>query len=75
MAILAQGELVREGDIASLTKVQGFFLIGLAPGETFPAEEVNRLGYQGRPIGANFEVALIDGQTIDPVVGLLHDAA
>ena len=36
VAILAKGELVREGDIATLTKVQGFFLIGLAPGEAFP---------------------------------------
>ena len=64
---------MREGDIAALTKVQGFFLIGLAPGEQFPVEEVNRLGYQGRPLGVNFEVALTDGQTIDPVVGLLHE--
>jgi ABC-2 type transport system ATP-binding protein len=45
----------------------------LAPGEQFPVEEVNRLGYQGRPLGDNFEVAITDGQTIDPVVGLLHD--
>ncbi|HBI46803.1 MAG TPA: ABC transporter ATP-binding protein [Planctomycetales bacterium] len=73
VAILARGELVREGDIATLTKVQGIFLIGLAPGEQFPVEEVNRLGYQGRPLGANFEVALLDGQTIDPVVRLLHE--
>jgi ABC-2 type transport system ATP-binding protein len=73
VAILARGELVREGDIAALTKVQGFFLIGLAPGETFPVEDVTRLGYQGRSLGVNYEVALTEGQTIDPVVGLLHE--
>src|SRR5215469_14895695 len=43
VAILQRGEVVREGDIASLTKVQGFFLFGLAPGETFPAEDVAKL--------------------------------
>lgn len=73
VAILARGNLVREGDIAALTKVQGFFLIGLAPGEQFPVEEMSRLGYKGRPLGANYEVALVDGQSIDPVVGLLHE--
>lgn len=73
VAILARGELVREGDIAALTKVQGFFLIGLAPGETFPVEEVTHLGYQNRPLGANHEIALGDGQTIDPVINLLHE--
>jgi ABC-2 type transport system ATP-binding protein len=73
VAILARGELVREGDIAALTKVQGFFLIGLAPGETFPVVDVTRLGYQGRLLGVNYEVALTEGQTIDPVVGLLHE--
>jgi ABC-2 type transport system ATP-binding protein len=73
VAILGKGEVVREGDIASLTKVQGFFLFGLAPGETFPAEDVAKLGYQGRFIGAYYEVALTDGQTIDPVVALVHE--
>jgi ABC-2 type transport system ATP-binding protein len=73
VAILARGNLMREGDIAALTKVQGFFLIGLAAGEQFPVEELNKLGYQGRPLGANYEVALTDGQTIDPVIGLLNE--
>ncbi len=36
VAILAKGELVREGDIAALTKVQGFFLIGLAARRSVP---------------------------------------
>ena len=64
---------MREGDIATLTKVQGFFLIGLAPGETFPAEDAVKLGYTGRFMGAFYEVALTDGQSIDPVVELLHE--
>ncbi len=72
VAILARGEVVREGDIVALTKVQGFFLIGLAPGERFPAEDVAKLGYDGRFMGDFYEVALADGQSIDPVVALLQ---
>ena len=71
VAILAKGELVREGDIATLTKQQGFFLIGLAAGDVFPREEVAGLGYQVRPIGDFWEVALTGEQAIDPVVSLL----
>jgi ABC-2 type transport system ATP-binding protein len=73
VAILAKGLVVREGDIATLTRVQGFFLFGLAPGETFPAEDVTKLGYGGRFLGNYYEVALTDGQTIDPVVAMLHE--
>jgi ABC-2 type transport system ATP-binding protein len=72
VAILARGELVREGEIASLTRLQGFFLIGLAPGETFPREEVAKQGYDVRPVGDYWEIGLTAGQTIDPVVGLLQ---
>ena len=71
VAILAKGELVREGDIATLTKQQGFFLIGVAPGEVFPRDEVIGLGYDVRPLGGFWEVALTTGQTIDPVVALM----
>ncbi len=71
VAILAKGELVREGDIATLTKQQGFFLIGLAAGDLFPRDEVIGLGYDVRPVGDFWEVALTAGQTIDPVVALL----
>jgi len=71
VAILAKGELVREGDIATLTKQQGFFLIGLAAGDLFPRDEVIGRGYDVRPMGDLWEVALTTGQTIDPVVALL----
>ena len=71
VAILAKGELVREGDIATLTKQQGFFLIGLAAGEVVPLEEVAGLGYLVLRLGDFWEVALMAQQTIDPVVALL----
>jgi ABC-2 type transport system ATP-binding protein len=73
VAILARGEMVREGDIATLTRQKGLFTVGLAPGQELPREEVARLGYEVRKAGPErWEVVLADGQTIDPVVGLLH---
>src|SRR5262249_6871696 len=42
VAILQQGEMIREGDIATLTQQRGLFVIGLAEGQLFPQEEVAR---------------------------------
>src|SRR5262245_21112809 len=72
VAILQRGELIREGTIAELTKMRGLFLVGLAPGQVFPRDEVVGLGYQVRVGGEFNEVTLADGQTIDPVVDLLR---
>ncbi len=73
VAILARGEMIREGDIATLTRQKGLFTVGLAPGEELPREEVERQGYMVRKLGPErWEVILADGQTIDPVVHLLH---
>lgn len=73
VAILAQGELIREGNIAELTQQQGFFLVGLAPGQTLPKEELVKMGYQISRSGELWEVGLKDGQSIDPVVDLLRN--
>jgi ABC-2 type transport system ATP-binding protein len=73
VGILQAGELVREGDIQSLTQVQGMFVIGLAPNQVFPQDEVTKLGYQVSKSGEWWEIGLTDGQTIDPVVKLLHE--
>ncbi len=72
VGILEQGELIREGTIASLTQQRGLFVIGLAPGQAFPQEEVAKHGYQVNPRGEFWEVTLADGQDIDPVVDLLR---
>jgi ABC-2 type transport system ATP-binding protein len=83
VAILRQGELVREGTVHELTSRRGCFEIGLAAGEQFPLEQVQRLGYTVRPLpvpapppGAaptppRWEVLLNDGQSIDPLLALL----
>jgi ABC-2 type transport system ATP-binding protein len=73
VAILQAGKVIREGDIRSLTQVQGMFVIGLAPNQVFPRDEVNKLGYQVAKSGDCWEIGLTDGQTIDPVVKLLYE--
>ncbi len=73
VGILQAGNLIREGDIASLTRVKGMFVVGLAANQVFPREEVAKLGYQVAENGEYWEIGLTDGQTIDPVVKLLDE--
>ena len=72
VVILQRGEIIREGSIATLTKQRGLYMIGLAPKETFPQQEVEKLGYVVRHDGELWEVTMQDDQTIDPVVDLLR---
>lgn len=72
VGILQAGRMIREGDIATLTRMKGLFVIGLAPGQEFPTQEVTQKGYQVTPAGEHWEVILSDGQAIDPVVDLLR---
>src|SRR5205807_426481 len=72
VAIMQQGEIIRDGSVESLTRLTGLYVVGLAPGETFPDEEVRKHGYAVTPRGELWEIGLADGQTIDPVVKLLH---
>ena len=74
VAILQQGQLVREGTIAELTKQKGRYEVGVAPGQQFPADALVKLGYAVNPIPDKpdlFDVALTDGQAINPVVRLV----
>ena len=73
VAILQRGEKIREGDIATLTKQTGFFIIGLAPGQQLPRGELEQKGYSVSASGDFWEVGLRDGQTIDPVVDFLRE--
>jgi ABC-2 type transport system ATP-binding protein len=72
VGILQRGVMIREGDVASLTRQKGLFAIGLAAGQSFPREEVEKQGYHASRNGDLWEVGLTDGQTIDPVVDLLR---
>ncbi len=72
VAILQKGEVVREGTVADLTHLQNHVLLGLASGQTFPREEVQKLGYVISSSGEMWEIGLRDGQSIDPVIDLLR---
>jgi ABC-2 type transport system ATP-binding protein len=72
VGILQRGEMIREGDIATLTRQRGLFVVGLATGQELPREELQQQGYAVRPAGVLWEIALTDGQSIDPVVDLLR---
>jgi ABC-2 type transport system ATP-binding protein len=73
VAILQRGAMIRQGTVEELTARKGLFVVGLAPGQEFPAEEVRKLGY---PVSARnhglWEVELPNGQIIDPVVDLIR---
>jgi len=72
VGILQTGELVRQGDIKTLTSQHGLFVLGLAPGQSFPREEIESRGYSVSRASDLWEVGLKDGQSIDPVVDLLR---
>lgn len=74
VAILHKGELVRQGTVADLTRQEGRYVVGLAPGQAFPTEEVARLGFRTERHGEHTEVLMgehLDG--IDQVLSLLSD--
>jgi ABC-2 type transport system ATP-binding protein len=72
VGILQRGEMVREGTVANLTVQRGWFQIGLAAGQPFPADELAKMGFRVEPEGQLWAVELADGQEIDPVLGLIH---
>jgi ABC-2 type transport system ATP-binding protein len=72
VAILQAGEMIRQGDMASLTKQRGLFVVGLAAGQAFPREDLTARGYEVTRNGEQWEIGLTDGQSIDPVVDLLR---
>ncbi len=71
VAILHQGEMVRQGTVADLTRQENRYVIGLAPGQTFPAAETVQLGFAVEPVAGLTEVVVPAGKVIDPVLALL----
>ncbi len=71
VAILERGKMIRQGDMPTLTRQRGLFVIGLAPGQKLPEEQVRALGCTVDRDGDLWEVTVPDGQSIDPVVQLL----
>ena len=73
VVILERGSIIREGATAELTRRTGIFVVGLAPGDALPIQELRRLGYESRPVGEHHELSLAEGQGIDEAVRLLHE--
>lgn len=71
VAIIHQGEMVREGTVGDLTRRANRFEIGLDRGNAFPTDEVRAAGYKVEASDGKVEIELADGQTIDPVLELL----
>jgi ABC-2 type transport system ATP-binding protein len=72
VAIMQNGELIREGTVAELTSQRGTFVIGVAE-KDFPEAELKSKGISVRPLNERWEIALLDGQTIDTVLDLIRD--
>jgi ABC-2 type transport system ATP-binding protein len=72
VAILQSGQVIREGDMATLTRKKGLVTIGLAAGQVLPESDVTRMGYEVRADGERWEIHLTEDQTIDPVVDFLR---
>jgi ABC-2 type transport system ATP-binding protein len=73
VAILDRGERIRYGSISELTQQKGTYVIGLAEGQSFPLSEAAQLGFPSiHQAGLLWEVDLRDGQTIDPILALIH---
>lgn len=72
VAILNQGQIVREGTVAELTRQTNRYTIGLASGQTFPTEAVRALGFPVTVNGLFHDVELPEGGDIDPVLDMLH---
>jgi ABC-2 type transport system ATP-binding protein len=73
VGILQRGLKIIEGDIATLTKQKGRYVIGLAEGQDMPVAELRAKGYTVQDDGKYWEISLVDGQTIDPVLDWLRD--
>lgn len=72
VAILQRGVVVQSGEVAMLTRQQGRFSLGLAPGEELPRLDLVDLGYQIMREGDRWELLVPEGQSIDPAVALVQ---
>jgi ABC-2 type transport system ATP-binding protein len=74
VAIMQKGELIREGTVQELTKQQGVFIVGVSDRAAFPEGELRQMGYNLRALrGDRWEIALAEGQSIDPALDLIRD--
>lgn len=73
VAIMHQGQLVRQGTVGELTKQTNRFVIGLADGQAMPVEGIRERGFKVEMVEGKAEVELAEGQAIDPVIQLIAE--
>ena len=74
VAILDGRDLVRKGDVDTLTRQHGTFVLGLAPGHEFPAEELAQRGFKAFKSKEGLWDLTVGGeQSIDAVVDLIRN--
>lgn len=74
VAIMHRGQLIRTGRVADLTRQANRYAIGLAPGQVFPVEAIEALGFTVTAVGDRHEVEIPEGASIDTVLETLHAA-
>ncbi|MCI0461340.1 MAG: ABC transporter ATP-binding protein [Gemmataceae bacterium] len=72
VGILQRGEMIREGSVEGLTRRRGLFVVGLAPEQELPEDELAGKGYWVKRNGDLWELELSESQSIDPVVDLIR---
>lgn len=73
VAIIHEGQMVKQGTVAELTEQKNKFTIGVADPTTFPVDELQRLGYRVEVNAARHDVDVEEGKQIDPVIELLRE--
>jgi ABC-2 type transport system ATP-binding protein len=72
VAIMQSGQLVRQGTVGELTRHEGRYVIGVAPGQTFPADAVKGLGFAVEQVHDYWEVVAGTDGGIDKVISLIQ---
>ena len=73
VAIIHQGEMVREGTVAELTEQKNKFTIGIEGSSTFPMDALQKLGYRVEVNKQYHDVEIEDGKSIDSVLAYLSE--
>jgi len=72
VAIMHQGQLVRQGTVEDLTRRANRYSFGLAPGQVFPVKDVEQLGFKVEKVDDYYEVEMPPGQSADVIQDLLQ---
>src|SRR5262249_28916707 len=64
VAILQRGDIIKEGDLKTLTQQRGSFIVGLAAGQTLPRDEMVAMGFDVSRAGEMWEIGMKENQSV-----------